>query len=121
MYKLIERNGRESGPVDLETLRQWIVQGRVTPSSRIEDARTGVRLPACRIRELWDTFQAVPPRVAAPQQKGSPRPLRLAAAIVLAAAVGWGLWLFFRSNLARTTYTPSLSADTTAPRRGTAR
>ncbi len=40
-YKVIGSDGNEYGPVDVDTLRQWVAEGRIGQSTQMKDADTG--------------------------------------------------------------------------------
>ncbi|QYK53233.1 MAG: NINE protein [Fimbriimonadaceae bacterium] len=46
MYTVLSSDGNQYGPVDLNTIQQWIREGRVVPDTVILDGVTGNRGPA---------------------------------------------------------------------------
>ena len=70
-YFVVDQNsGQKYGPADVTTLNQWIVEGRVTPSTMLEDATTGQQMLASTVPGL---SLGTPPS-SAPQQTFSPPP-----------------------------------------------
>ncbi len=71
MYSIIGADGKEYGPVNLETLIQWAREGRVIARTTIHDHTTGRRFLACDMQELAAVFSnapgAAPPVVQRPQ------------------------------------------------------
>jgi hypothetical protein len=77
MYKIIGGDGKEYGPVSLETIKQWIQEGRVGPRTRIQGPDSPEWRTAPDLPELSNLFPnrpaegapvAVPPH--AEPQKG---------------------------------------------------
>ena len=66
MYSVIGVDGQVYGPVDMETLRLWIAEGRVTRDSNMIDPLDGRVMRAGDITLLDDLFPAQ--AVAAPPQ-----------------------------------------------------
>ncbi len=48
-YFVISNDGQKYGPADVPTLNQWAQEGRVFPTSMLEDAATGARVPANQV------------------------------------------------------------------------
>jgi hypothetical protein len=53
-YYVIGPDGNRYGPGDMQTLKQWVLENRVTPQTMIEDLATGQRLPASSIAGLFE-------------------------------------------------------------------
>ena len=70
MYKIIGADGREYGPVSVEQIRQWIVEGRVTAQTMMQAVGGSEWKPLALFPELG---QAAPPLKvsAAPTTNGS--------------------------------------------------
>ncbi len=72
MYRIIGTDGKTYGPVGLEQIRQWLVQGRV-------DSRTPVLMDGASdwtvlglLPELAGEFAGTPPRISALRPAGTP-------------------------------------------------
>ena len=48
-YFVIAADGQKYGPADVATLNHWAQEGRVLPTSMLEDAATGARIPATSV------------------------------------------------------------------------
>jgi hypothetical protein len=48
-YFVIAADGQKYGPANIDTLNQWAQEGRVLNTSMLEDASTGVRIPATSV------------------------------------------------------------------------
>lgn len=74
MYYVIGEGGSKYGPADAATLKQWAAENRLTPTSMLEDATTGVQMQASQVPDIFPP--AAPPGGAAPgspyQSPGSP-------------------------------------------------
>ena len=51
-YFVFGNNGEIYGPADIPTLNQWIAEGRLTPTSMIQEEFGGARFAASMLREL---------------------------------------------------------------------
>lgn len=60
-YYVIANDGNRYGPADIETLRQWVREGRVAPNTTLEDEFTGTQIRASLLPELKDLFPSIPP------------------------------------------------------------
>ena len=69
-YFVVAADGKEYGPADLETLRQWVREGRVVHGTHIKKAGAGVAY-AGKMPELADLF---PPRDTTASAPGQPPP-----------------------------------------------
>jgi hypothetical protein len=58
-YFVIADDGNRYGPVDIQTLNQWIQEGRILPSTLIEEEGSGARIAASSVSGL--TFGQAPP------------------------------------------------------------
>ncbi len=70
-----QTSGQKYGPADLATLNQWVVEGRVTPTTMLEDAATGQQVLASSVPglSLGVPPTAAPPPAAAPVANPYPR------------------------------------------------
>lgn len=57
--------GLKYGPADLNTLNQWILEGRVLPSTMLEDATSGAQLRADRVPGVYFAESAASAQVGA--------------------------------------------------------
>ncbi len=69
MYKIIGADGREYGPVSLETLRQWTTEGRANNDTRVLAAG------ATEWKRLGDLPEFAPPGTGTPAAPSIPRPI----------------------------------------------
>ena len=53
-YYVIGPDGNRYGPGDLQTLKQWAAESRVTPQTMLEDFSTGQRIPASSVAGLFE-------------------------------------------------------------------
>jgi hypothetical protein len=77
MYRIIGGDGKEYGPVPLETIKQWVQEGRIGPRTRIQGSDSTEWRSAPELPELSNLFPSRPvepaPVVVPPQgepQKG---------------------------------------------------
>ena len=75
-YYVLGSGGAKFGPVDISTLNTWIGQGRVGPSTLLEDAGSGVKSPARALRGLQfaGTSQSVASPLSTPLADSSAEP-----------------------------------------------
>jgi hypothetical protein len=74
MYKILGADGKEYGPVTVERLGQWLVQGRINGQTQIQVTGSAEWRPAAQLPELASLFappslppaKAVPPPVLRP-------------------------------------------------------
>jgi len=71
-YYVYAPNGQRFGPADLPTLQMWIHEGRVLPSSMLEDEMTLARMPASSVAGL--TFPATTVTATPPPPNTGPTP-----------------------------------------------
>ncbi len=62
-YFVIAENGELYGPADLETLNQWILEGRIVPTSMIQEELGGARFAASLLEGLQFSTSPVPPPI----------------------------------------------------------
>lgn len=72
-YYVLGAGGAKYGPADSDTLNTWIAAGRIAPETLIEDAGSGVKMPARAVPGL--TFVAVPQSRAPASAPPTPAPL----------------------------------------------
>lgn len=79
MYYVVGEGGAKYGPADLDTLKQWAAENRLTPSMTLEDAATGVQMPASQVPGLFPSVPVQPvlqtpaaPLDPSPSQPSSP-------------------------------------------------
>ncbi len=62
---MVAEGGAKYGPADVDTLKQWVAENRLTPTSMLEDAATGVQIQASQVPGLFPpaqpTIQQTPP------------------------------------------------------------
>lgn len=68
MYWVLGEGGAKYGPADVATLKQWATENRLTPTSMLEDATTGVQMQASQVPDIFPP--AAPP--TGPSAAGSP-------------------------------------------------
>ncbi|PWU14747.1 MAG: hypothetical protein C5B50_16630 [Verrucomicrobia bacterium] len=71
MYKITGADGKEYGPVNLDQLRQWVAEGRITPQTRVKpegttDWRTALEIPEVAALLAARTSAPGPMAAAAP-------------------------------------------------------
>ena len=64
MYIILASDGKEYGPVDLQTLQIWASQGRITATTLIRNPETGEYLSANQMPSLQQTFNVPPIQVS---------------------------------------------------------
>lgn len=77
MYSVIGSDGQTYGPVDVNTLKNWCAEGRVTPATNIIDGVSGRTMRASDLQDLYGIFptqDAGHDPVLAPQPKPVDRP-----------------------------------------------
>lgn len=65
-YYVVAPDGQKYGPGDIVQLNQWVQQGRVLPTTLLEDASTGARYAASQVPGL--TFMPEQPQAPSFQQ-----------------------------------------------------
>ena len=109
LFKIVGGDGKEYGPIDLETLQQWMREGRVAGQTQIWDSRTGNWQPAAQIAELAGSFPAPAASsgpaaqdsassAAAPGVELAEQILRRGYTVEIGKWIGEG-WKFFKDNL----------------------
>lgn len=74
-YYVIAPDGQKYGPAELTLLNQWVVEGRISSETLLEDATTGARMLATQLPGLaLPTAPSIPPVQAAPPQPSPPQP-----------------------------------------------
>ncbi len=64
MYKIIGADGQEYGPISIEQLGQWVIQGRVGPQTRVQVVGGTEWKPAAEVPDLAALFAPANPRAA---------------------------------------------------------
>ena len=75
---IIRVQGKEYGPVDVETLREWKTEGRLLPGNEARRADSDLWATAADIPNLFDVGEAVPTSARWPTQPPLPAPRSLA-------------------------------------------
>ncbi|GIV15566.1 MAG: hypothetical protein KatS3mg022_1001 [Armatimonadota bacterium] len=73
-YYVIAHDGNRYGPADVETLQQWVREGRIAPNTTLEDEYTGTQIRANLVPELSHLFAAMPPPPAYTVRQPPPTP-----------------------------------------------
>lgn len=76
-YMVVGADGKEYGPVDETTLRQWASENRVTPTSQLRDVLSNQTMAASGIAGLFPQMPSAPPTVQnmyTPQAGGTNTP-----------------------------------------------
>jgi hypothetical protein len=70
MYSVIAADGNSYGPVDVDTLKLWCFEGRVTMTTTLLEATTGRVLMAADVPQLRDVLATIPSGPAAASGQG---------------------------------------------------
>jgi prepilin-type processing-associated H-X9-DG protein len=84
MYKIIGSDGKEYGPVDAATLRQWLGQGRVNPATQVK----GASEPDWKPLASYPEFSAALPAAAPPPAFVPSGPARTSGLAVTSLVLG---------------------------------
>ena len=71
-YNVIGPDGAVYGPVDEATLKQWVVEARVLPTTMLEEVGSGRRFEAKTMASLFPPIQPAPSQPAGPAQPSAP-------------------------------------------------
>ena len=71
-YFVIAPDGNEYGPADLVTLKQWVSENRLYPTTQLKDEQTGQIIAAGTIPNLFSSQVQAPAPVVAPPYASSP-------------------------------------------------
>ncbi len=78
MQYFVMVDGQRYGPADVATLNAWAREGRLSPTTEVEDSTTGARLSAASIPGISFPTSAPPPgpgpTMSAPQEPGFSAP-----------------------------------------------
>jgi hypothetical protein len=74
MYYVLGDGGAKFGPADVTTLKQWVIEGRVLPTTMLEDAVTGTVTAASAINDLYPGGQGAPGPMDMPPSTSTPPP-----------------------------------------------
>ena len=66
MYSVVASDGKTYGPVDINTLKSWCAEGRVTQNTNIIDAVSGRTMRAADLQDLYDVFPQQAPGMSPP-------------------------------------------------------
>jgi len=70
-YFVISPDGMKYGPGDIPTLNQWVMEGRLLPSSTLEEETSGVRVQASTVTGLnFPVVAGAPPASGGPAYAG---------------------------------------------------
>lgn len=75
MYYVVTDDGQKYGPADLDTLKQWQAENRLTPTTKLEEASTGKQLDAAQVPGLFGNPDAGPGDVTAAQTPDPQNPV----------------------------------------------
>jgi hypothetical protein len=75
-YFVIGPDGKEYGPASLDTLRSWVAENRILPTTMLKSQQSGLTVAASSIAAL---FPQSPPQVTAPPVGDWSRPPTAAA------------------------------------------
>lgn len=89
MYKIIGADGREYGPVDINAMREWIRQGRVSAQTRVQGPGGADWKPASDLPELGFGGVGTPNPPPLPAQKPAGEEKGLAIASFVLGVVGF--------------------------------
>lgn len=70
MYTIVGADGRVYGPIDLATLHQWVLEGRVGQRTQVTDVQNGLTLAAGNIPGLAKLFRPDPMSQVGPYGSG---------------------------------------------------
>lgn len=73
-YYVIGPDGNRYGPGDIQMLRQWAAENRVTPETMLEDFSTGQRYPAAAVPGLFGAPTTYAPGPAESPYQMPPNP-----------------------------------------------
>jgi len=71
-YFVVLADGRKFGPADIDTLNQWVKEGRIVETTELESADTGARVTAASLPGL--AFQKAAPTASDPVIQPQPQP-----------------------------------------------
>jgi len=63
MYKILGGDGKEYGPVSVDTLRQWVAEGRANAQTQVQPEGGTSWIPLGQVGELADAFTVPGPSV----------------------------------------------------------
>lgn len=90
MYSILGADGRVYGPVGIEQVRQWILDGRVNALTQVNIAGTVGWRPLNTIPELAALLAVAPPPLVVPGRRS-----RLAAGLLGIFLGAWGIHRFY--------------------------
>lgn len=87
MYLFIGSDGKQYGPVDAETVRQWIREGRLIGASQAKQQPDANWRPLTEFPEFADLFPTIlPPQSEGPGHSAAPSPVSLDRLLTRAAS-----------------------------------
>ncbi len=72
MYYVIGEGGAKYGPADAATLKQWASENRLTPTTMLEDAATGVQMQASQVPDIFPPAAPSQPAAAPSAPQANP-------------------------------------------------
>lgn len=76
-YMVTGMDGKEYGPTDIATLKQWVAENRLAPHTVLRDFNTGQTLAASEVPDLFTSVAPnLPPQAAAHPRGGYAAPSR---------------------------------------------
>lgn len=78
MYSVVGIDGQVYGPVDIDVLKQWCIEGRIVGQTNLIDAISGQIIPAKDVIGLGEMFQTPPIAPSAPPMAAAPPPANVA-------------------------------------------
>lgn len=88
MYQVIGANGVPYGPVDEATVKAWVAEGRLAPTSLSWRDGETQWVPLSTRAELADLFRNTPPVAAPPVPVGPGQPREWLVALLLSVFLG---------------------------------
>ena len=70
-YMVVAPDGKEYGPADIDTLKQWASQNRLQPMSKLRDFNTGQIIFASSLKDVFPQQQPQPPTGPPPSESGA--------------------------------------------------
>jgi TM2 domain-containing membrane protein YozV len=102
MYSVVGNDGQVYGPVDMTTLRLWIAEGRIAPTTELIDPLDGRRIPASMAPALHDLFPMAQTGVYYPRPGvtfATPPKSKLTAALLAFFLGSFGVHRFYLGHV----------------------
>ncbi len=74
-YYVSGTDGKEYGPVPIDTLREWVAERRVNATTQLRSVETGLISPASEVPDLFPSPMAAPPMNFPPNPDPQPHPV----------------------------------------------